>query len=98
MVTRLEYVWLDGYKPSHLRSKVRIVEGEAETKEDCPEWSFDGSSTEQAEGRYSDMVLKPVRIYNNPIEEGHIVFLFIMKYSCSKPHKYSLLKWVLYTV
>ena len=82
---RLEYVWLDGYKPSHLRSKVRIVEGEAETKEDCPEWSFDGSSTDQAEGRYSDMVLKPVRIYINPIEGGHIVFCDV-HYPFGEPH------------
>lgn len=74
MVTRLEYVWLDGYKPSHLRSKVKIAEGKIEDKKDCPEWSFDGSSTDQAEGRYSDMILKPVRMYNNPIEEGYIVF------------------------
>jgi glutamine synthetase len=27
---------------------------------DCPEWSFDGSSTRQAEGNYSDCVLKPI--------------------------------------
>ena len=41
-----EYIWLDGYKPeSSIRSKVKA------TKSDTPpDWSFDGSSTEQAEG------------------------------------------------
>jgi glutamine synthetase len=34
--------------------------------EDCPNWSFDGSSTEQAPGGSSDCVLKPVFICKDP--------------------------------
>jgi glutamine synthetase len=34
--------------------------------EDCPMWSFDGSSTRQAEGGSSDCVLQPVAIYPDP--------------------------------
>ena len=33
---------------------------------DCKDWSFDGSSTLQAEGGSSDCVLKPVAIYPDP--------------------------------
>ncbi|MFT5526220.1 MAG: glutamine synthetase [Pirellulaceae bacterium] len=63
MSYKLEYIWLDGYKPeSNLRSKTKIVSSEPSGPEDCPEWSFDGSSTQQAEGSSSDCILKPVRI------------------------------------
>ncbi len=61
---KLEYIWLDGYKPTQsLRSKTKIIEDFSGKIEDCPNWSFDGSSTEQAPGGSSDCVLKPVAIY-----------------------------------
>ena len=41
-----EYIWLDGFKPEpSMRSKIK-----ATTEDSAPESSFDGSSTEQAEG------------------------------------------------
>ena len=41
-----EYIWLDGYQPEpQMRSKVKATEDETP-----PDWSFDGSSTQQAEG------------------------------------------------
>ncbi len=65
---KLEYIWLDGYKPTQsLRSKTKIVKEDFSGKvEDCPIWSFDGSSTEQAEGGASDCLLKPVAIFPDP--------------------------------
>ncbi len=67
MKIKLEYVWLDGYTPEpHLRSKTKIVEGPIKSVKDLPEWSFDGSSTQQAEGHYSDCLLKPVRMIPDP--------------------------------
>lgn len=63
---KLEYVWLDGYTPEpNLRSKTKVIDrvdynGELEY---CPEWSFDGSSTRQADGHKSDLLLKPVATY-----------------------------------
>ena len=66
MKTRLEYVWLDGYKPEpNLRSKVRVADREINDINDIPEWGFDGSSTQQAEGYSSDCYLKPVRLYRS---------------------------------
>jgi glutamine synthetase len=65
--SKLEYVWLDGYKPMQsLRSKTRIEHGFSGKLEDCPMWSFDGSSTEQAPGGSSDCLLKPVAIFPDP--------------------------------
>ena len=62
--SKLEYLWLDGYKPTQsLRGKTKIVEDFSGKLEDCPMWSFDGSSTRQAEGGSSDCLLKPVAIY-----------------------------------
>ena len=65
--SKLEYIWLDGYTPTaNLRSKTKIVEDFGGTLADCPMWSFDGSSTQQAEGGSSDCLLKPVAIYPDP--------------------------------
>ncbi len=66
---KLEYLWLDGYRPvANLRSKTKVMDlddfnGEVEK---LPEWNFDGSSTQQATGDNSEVVLKPVRVYPDP--------------------------------
>jgi glutamine synthetase len=72
MKIKLEYVWLDGYKPeANLRSKVKIVEYEsiknAFLDGQFPMWNFDGSSTNQAVTGNSDRLLKPVRHYVSEI-------------------------------
>jgi len=65
--TKLEYIWLDGYKPTQgLRSKTKILDEFSGNLEDCPLWNFDGSSTEQADGSSSDCVLKPVVLFPDP--------------------------------
>jgi glutamine synthetase len=74
-LSKLEYVWLDGYKPTQsLRSKTKIVKNFSGKLEDCPIWSFDGSSTEQAPGGSSDCLLKPVFIVRDPQrKDGYLV-------------------------
>lgn len=90
MKIRLEYVWLDGYEPEpNLRSKIKVLDVSQEKESpisplhwarnnfsQIPEWSFDGSSTRQAEGKLSDCILKPVRIYLDPIRGGFSFFVF----------------------
>lgn len=67
MKSKLEYIWLDGYKPTQtLRSKTQVRDNFDGTLEACPVWSFDGSSTRQAEGNDSDCLLKPVAVYPDP--------------------------------
>ncbi len=69
--TKLEYIWLDGFKPTQsLRSKTKIVSDFGGTLEECPIWSFDGSSTLQAEGSSSDCLLKPVAIFSDPARKN----------------------------
>ncbi len=63
MKSKLEYIWLDGFEPTQsLRSKTQVVSNFSGELKDCPMWSFDGSSTQQATGDSSDCLLKPVAI------------------------------------
>jgi len=91
MILKAEYIWLDGYKPEpNLRSKVKVLDLPTEMDENThrefakvtldklPEWSFDGSSTQQAEGNFSDCILKPVRMYVNPFSSSDIYSVFVM--------------------
>ncbi|MDR1678876.1 MAG: glutamine synthetase beta-grasp domain-containing protein [Prevotellaceae bacterium] len=65
--SKLEYIWLDGSQPTQaLRSKTRIVENFSGKLDDCPMWSFDGSSTYLLAGNISDLLLKPVFICPDP--------------------------------
>ena len=78
--SKLEYIWLDGYKPTQsLRSKTKVVSDFSGKLEDCDDWSFDGSSTEQAEGGSSDCILKPVFVCPDPaIENGYLVMTEVL--------------------
>lgn len=70
-----EYIWIDGGSPTaRVRSKTRVLSDDTGFG-DFPEWSFDGSSTEQASGDRSDCVLKPVRVVNDPIRGDHHVLV-----------------------
>jgi len=86
--SKLEYIWLDGYSPTqNMRSKTKIVDDFSGKIEDCPVWSFDGSSTKQAEGNFSDCLLKPVAIYPDPArEDGFLVMNEVLK-SDGTPHE-----------
>ncbi|MCB0645704.1 MAG: glutamine synthetase beta-grasp domain-containing protein [Saprospiraceae bacterium] len=64
---KLEYIWLDGSEPTQgLRSKTKIVKDFSGKVEDLENWSFDGSSTNQAPGGSSDCILKPVYCVPDP--------------------------------
>src|SRR3990167_10227190 len=70
MLSQATYLWLDGAVPTQtLRSKMRIVphsKNEMSIR-DFPEGGFDGSSTNQATGHDSDLILKPVFFTRDPI-------------------------------
>ena len=88
---RFEYVWTDGYESPNLRSKVRYVTMATNPTKasDVPSWSFDGSSTQQADLSDSDLTLSPVKIYNNPFYSGDMrsyLVLCEVQNSKGKPH------------
>jgi len=71
MAIQAEYLWIDGSVPtSKLRSKTRILPGPVGSVDELPVWGFDGSSTNQAPGKDSDCVLKPVFMIADPIRGG----------------------------
>jgi len=60
-----EYVWVDA--EGNTRSKTRTLpEKKCESVETLPKWNFDGSSTDQAPGDDSEVILNPCRIFNDP--------------------------------
>ena len=85
---KLEYIWLDGFKPTQsMRSKTMIRSGFGGTVEECPMWSFDGSSTLQADGGDSDCLLKPVAIYPDPDRiNGYLVMCEVLN-ADGTPHE-----------
>lgn len=75
----LEYVWLDGHTPEPtLRSKIKITDRYCTNLGEVPEWGFDGSSTQQAEGHSSDCVLRPIRLYDSPFESDQLVLCEVL--------------------
>jgi len=73
MRIKAEYIWIDGTEPTaEIRSKTKIME----QGEEPPLWGFDGSSTNQATGDNSDVVLSPVMVCPDPVRGGdHILVL-----------------------
>ena len=84
---KLEYIWLDGYEPTQsLRSKTKVLSDFGGTLEECPMWSFDGSSTLQADGSSSDCLLKPVAIFPDPARKnGYLVMTEVLS-ADGNPH------------
>ena len=78
---KLEYIWLDGSPDmQQLRSKTKLIRDFSGELEDAPMWSFDGSSTNQAEGGSSDCLLKPVAIYPDPQRvNGYLVMTEVLQ-------------------
>ena len=83
-----EYIWVDGTQPTaELRSKTKILHDTAiETVLASgpsgnldlaffPAWGADGSSTNQAPGDRSDIVLRPVRAVNDPFRTNGVLVL-----------------------
>jgi glutamine synthetase len=88
MATKLEYIWLDGYKPTQsLRSKTKIVKEFSGKVEDLDNWSFDGSSTEQAPGGSSDCILKPVFVVPDPGRKSAFLVMCEVLSADGQPHE-----------
>ncbi len=71
-----EYIWIDGQKPTaKLRSKTKIID-DVKSLKDIPDWGYDGSSTYQASGHFSDLQLKPAKYVPDPLHDaGSILVL-----------------------
>lgn len=79
--TQVEYVWIGG-SGEDLRSKTKSVTGAVTSPSDLPVWNFDGSSTGQAPGTDSEVLLRPARIFRDPFRRGNNI---IVMCDCLKP-------------
>ena len=75
-----EYIWLGGN--GELRSKARTLELNEYGKlvEPLPEWNYDGSSTGQASGNDSEVLIKPCTIYRCPFRKERNILVMCDTY------------------
>lgn len=60
-----EYVWIDAV--GNCRSKTRTLpDSKAGSVKLLPKWNYDGSSTDQAPGENSEVILRPCRVFKDP--------------------------------
>ena len=92
-----EYIWIDGSEPTRqLRSKTKVLpadftvesEGGLLSPKSFPEWGFDGSSTNQADGDASDCKLMPARVVPDPIRgaNSYLVLCEVLNPADNTPH------------
>jgi glutamine synthetase len=88
MAIKAEYIWVDGTEPTkRLRSKTKILAAPVKELKQIPDWGFDGSSTNQAEGHASDCILKPVFFCPDPIRGGDNILVVGEVFAADgKPH------------
>jgi len=82
---KAEYIWFDGQEGTaakgmifnEMRSKTKtLTDALGMNPKDYPDWSYDGSSTGQAEGNNSDLILRPVKVVPDPIRgEPHVLVM-----------------------
>jgi glutamine synthetase len=76
-----EYVWIGG-SGSDLRCKTRTLSAVPKAAGDLPVWNFDGSSTGQAPGEDSEVLLRPVALFQDPFRGAPNVIVLC---DCLKP-------------
>jgi glutamine synthetase len=69
MVFLAEYIWIGGN--NELRSKCRVMDGyDKDSVSSYPDWNYDGSSTGQAVGSDSEVIMKPRAVFKCPFRGG----------------------------
>lgn len=79
-IVQVEYIWIGG-TCLDLRSKTRSLPGPITSLSQIPEWNYDGSSTGQAPGADSEVIIKPVRIFPDPFRRGDNILVLCETYT-----------------
>ncbi len=72
--------------PKAFAAKQKLKKNLAERSKDLPDWSFDGSSTEQAPGGSSDCILKPVFVVPDPQRKNAYIVMCEVMNADGTPH------------
>lgn len=75
-----EYVWIGG-TGIDLRSKSRTISKPVEHPSELPKWNYDGSSTGQAPGEDSEVILYPQAIFKDPFRGGNNILVICDSYT-----------------
>ena len=73
-----EYLWIDA--AGEVRSKCRTVAKTKATLNQLPSWNYDGSSTNQAPGDDSEVIIVPKAIFKDPFRGGDNILVLTDTY------------------
>ena len=74
------YIWLGGTKID-IRAKTKTLDSKPATVDDLPDWNYDGSSTGQAPGENSEVIIKPRTIFPDPFRRGDNILVLCDTYT-----------------
>ncbi|XP_047315995.1 glutamine synthetase nodule isozyme-like isoform X2 [Impatiens glandulifera] len=77
-----EYIWIGG-SGTDIRSKARTINKPVTDPAKLPKWNFDGSSTGQAVGQDSEVILYPQAVYKDPFRRGNNILVLCDAYTPS---------------
>jgi len=74
-----EYIFIDA--DGDVRSKCRTLASNKVALDQLPDWNYDGSSTNQAPGEDSEVIIKPRAIFKDPFRGGDNILVMTDAYT-----------------
>ncbi|MCD7448055.1 gamma-glutamylcysteine synthetase [Datura stramonium] len=75
-----EYIWIGG-SGIDMRSKSRTISKPVKHPSELPKWNYDGSSTGQAPGEDSEVIIYPQAIFKDPFRGGNNILVICDAYT-----------------